>query len=149
MKKNFILIWLLLASFASSAQDAKEILKKSFEQCQSVQNGYYEMDKYMKFMSGKDTTKTAFTCYFKKLNNDSIYSTLFHYKEFRKDEYLSDVLYTGDDFVTTYLGDSTATIMSKTLWAKEIKSAAHNYTFYSVAFRSFLSVSTTHIITPH
>lgn len=131
MKKNFIFIWLLLASFTASSQDAKEILKKSFEKCQSVQNGYYEMDKYMKFMSGNDTTKTAFICHFKKLNNDSIYSSLFHCKDFRKDKYTGDALYTGVDFVTTNPEDSTATIMSKTLWAEDIKSYAHNRTFYS------------------
>jgi thiol-disulfide isomerase/thioredoxin len=131
MKKNLIFICLMLASLAASAQDAKAILKKSFERCQSVQNGYYEMDEYMKFMSGMDTSKTSFNCYFKKLDNDSIYGSSFHYQEFRKGEYVGDVLYTGDDFVTAYIKDSIATIQSKTLWAEDMKSAAHDYTFYS------------------
>jgi len=41
------------------------------------------------------------------------------------------VLYTGDDFVNYSKKDSTGRIMSKALWAKEIKSYSHNYTFYS------------------
>ena len=131
MKNILLTTGLLLFYFTSFGQDAKEILKQSYDKCQSVQNGYYEMSEYMKFMSGKDTSKNSFNCYFKKLKDDSLYSSAFHYKAYFKEEYTGDVLYTGDDFVRTSTIDSTATIMQKSMWAKEIKSYSHNYTFNS------------------
>lgn len=131
MKYNLLTAGLFLFCIASFGQDAKEILKQSYDKCQSVQNGYYEMTKYMKFMTNKDTSKSSFICYFKKLKDDTLYSSAFHYKAFLKDEYTGDVLYTGDDFVRTSTKDSTATIMAKSMWAKQIKSYSHNFTFYS------------------
>lgn len=131
--KNILFItgFITILLFASCKPNAKDILKKSFESCQSVENGYYEMTHYMKYMSGNDTTKSTFNCYFKKLTTDTIYSSVFHYQYHRNGEYSKDVLYTGDDFVNYSEKDSTGQIMSKTLWAKEIKSYSHNYTFYS------------------
>ena len=131
--KNILFItgFITILLFASCKPNSKDILKKSFESCQSVENGYYEMTHYMKYMSGNDTTKSTFNCYFKKLTTDTIYSSAFHYQYHRNGEYSRDVLYTGDDFVNYSKKDSTGRIMSKTLWAKEIKSYSHNYTFYS------------------
>lgn len=120
---------LLSATFVSFAQDAKDILKKSFNKYKLIQNGYYEMDTYTKYMSGKDTLKTSLICYFKKLQNGSPYTSAFHTKHFWKGEYSGEVLYTGDDLVRTNLYDSTATIMSKTLWANDIKDAIKGSTF--------------------
>lgn len=131
MKNMLLTTGLILICFASFGQDVKMILKQSYDKCQSVHNGYYEMSKYMKYMSNNDTSKSSFNCYFKKLTDDSLYSSAFHYKAFWKDDYTGDVLYTGDDFVSTSTEDSTATIMQKSMWAKEIKSYSHNYTFYS------------------
>ncbi|MDP1727612.1 MAG: TlpA disulfide reductase family protein [Bacteroidota bacterium] len=131
MKRNLLISVLVLFALVSTAQDAKVILQKSYDKCQSVQNGYYEMTKYMKFMSNiKDTFETSFNCYFKKLKDDSIYSSAFHYKAFYKGEYTNDVMYTGDDFVRIMPKDSSAMIMAKSQWAKEIESYKHNYTFY-------------------
>ena len=131
--KNVSFITGLIATllFASCTPNAKEILKKTFEKCQSIENGYYEMDRYMKYMSGNDTSSSSYICYFKKLPDDTIYSSAFHYQHFYDGEYLRDVLYTGDDFVNYWANDSTGEIMSKILWAKDIKSYSHNYTFYS------------------
>jgi peroxiredoxin len=50
---------------------------------------------------------------------------------FSENEYKRDVLYSGDDFVNYSKNDSTGSIISKKLWAKDIKSYSHNYTFYS------------------
>jgi thiol-disulfide isomerase/thioredoxin len=116
---------------AAFGQDAKEILIQSYDKCQSIQNVYYEMTKYMKFMTIKDTSKSSFNCYFKKMKDDTLFSSAFHYYAFSNDEYTGDVLYTGDDFVRTSAKDSTATIMAKSRWAKEIKSIRHNFTFYT------------------
>jgi peroxiredoxin len=129
--RNLLAVGLFLSCLTSFGQDATMILKQSFDKCQSIQNGYYEMTKYNKYMSAKDTVRRSITCYFKKLKDDGLYSSAFHYKTVFDDTVLFDVMYTGADFVTASSVDSTATIMSKSQWAKEIKSYAHNYIFYS------------------
>jgi thiol-disulfide isomerase/thioredoxin len=134
MKNTIFIIGLLTTLLFASCTDSPnpvEIMRKSLVKSQSIENGYYEMEHYMKYMSSKDTSLQVFKCYFNKLENDSIYSSAFHYEVFSGDEYKRDVLYTGDDFVNYSKNDSTGRIMSKTLWAKEIKSYSHNYTFYS------------------
>lgn len=122
-----LLVMMLLASCKPNAED---ILKKSLEKCQSVENGYYEMTHYMKYMSGNDTTTSNYNCYFKKLAADTIYSFAFHYQQYKNGEYSGDVLYTGDNFVSYSENDSTTEIKSNSLWAKDIKSRSHNNIFY-------------------
>lgn len=129
--KVFLASILPIVSCALFAQSATDILKRSYEKCQAVQSGHYEMDYYIKFMTGKDTMKNSFDCYFRKSKDDSLYSSVFHYKKFIKNEFTGEVLYSGNDFITTNARDSTAIIMSKTMWADDIKSFSHNYTFYS------------------
>lgn len=120
---------LLIAS--CSNPNAEDILRMSYEKCQSIENGYYEMTQYMKYMSAADTISSSFYCHFEKLPDDTLYSSAFHYQFYRNGEYRSDVLYNGEDFVSYSKNDSTGNIMSKKLWANEIKSFSHNYTFYS------------------
>jgi len=135
MKTKLLTIGLLLAVFFNSCSqkpNAEKILKKSFEKCQAIENGYYEMEHYMKYMSNKDTSLQIYKCYFKRLENDTIYPSAFHYQSFSENEYKGDVLYTGDDFVSYSKKDSTGEVMSKKLWAEKIKAYSHNYTFYSL-----------------
>lgn len=127
MKNDLLTTGLLILCFASFGQDAKVILKQSYDKCQSVQSGYYEMTNYKKFATNKDTIKSSFNLSFKKLKNDSLCSSAFHYKLFLDDATAIEAMYTGDDFVQATSKDSTATIMSKSLWANEFKSVADNY----------------------
>ena len=131
--KNLILILGFCGVLFSSCSkpNAEKILQKSYEKCQSIKSGYYEMTHYMKYMSDVDTTSSSFYCYFEKLHDDTIYSSAFHYQYYHDGEYKMDVMYTGEDFVRYSKNDSTGNIMSKMLRAKEIKSFSHNYTFYS------------------
>jgi len=134
MKNKLLIFGLLTTIIFSSCNKTpkpKEILTKSFDKCRTVESGYYEMEHYMKYMSKEDTSLQIYKCYFKKLKNDSIYSSAFHYQMFSENEYKSEVLYTGNDFVNYSKKDSTGEVMSKKLWAKDIKSYSHNYTFYS------------------
>lgn len=117
---------------SSNAQDATEILQKSWNKCQTIKNGYYEMTSYMKYMDNKDTVPTFFKCYFQKLKDDSIYSSAFHYQSFWKMAYSGDVMYTGDEFVYYSTKDSSGTIMKKSLWAEDISASSHNQKFYSL-----------------
>jgi len=82
-------------------------------------------------MSNIDTTISEFKCYFQKLPGDTIYSSAFHYQYQSNEEYIRDVLYTGNEYVSYSTEDSSGRVMSKTLWANEIKSSSNNSAFYS------------------
>lgn len=132
MKLKLLILYFTFPLIAI-AQDPVALLKKSYKKCQAVQYGYYEMTQSMKYMTRQDTQQTHFRCHFKKLKDDSLFSSAFHYQYNRPiyDSLWRDVLYTGDDFVKTNPKDSTAEIMRKSQWADDIKSIAHNYTFYT------------------
>ena len=132
MKRRIILTGLfLIAIICASAQDPKDILKKTIEKCLSVRNGYYEMTKYTKFMTRKDTMNNSYICHFKKLQDDSLFSSAFHNKQFFNGKFLGEIIYTGEELIRTNPEDSTATIMSKKLWSADIESIRHNFIFYS------------------
>ena len=131
MKINLFIVGLFLFSIITCKQDpdpSRAILKKSFEKCQSIRNGYYEMTKYVKWKGEVDTSKYTFNCYFKKLKNNNIYCSAFRYREFCKG-YISDVLFTGDTFVSSSNADSTAVIMDGSRWAKEIDPKINRQSF--------------------
>lgn len=131
MKAVLFITIVQLSLIFTYGQEPTGILKVSYKKCQSVYNGYYEMTKQMKQLTSKDTSEISFNCLFRKLPHDTIYSSAFHYKIFGNKKYQGEILYTGDDFVRAFPADSSATVMSKSLWAKEIKSYSHNYIFYT------------------
>ena len=132
MKAKFLLISILfIINSCTQKPDAKNILKKSFEKCQTIENGYYEMEHHMKYLSKKDTAFQTYKCYFKKLQEDSLFPSAFHYQMFSDTAYIKNAIYTGNDLVSYSTNDSTGRIMSKKRWAKKIKALSHNYTFYS------------------
>lgn len=120
----------ILRTFSLSGQEVKEILKNSFDKCQSIQNGYYEFTHQMKILTEMDTQNTSYQCHFRKLENDSIFSVAFNNKSFYKGEFISSVLYTGNEQVNINVKDSTARVKSTQLWSDEIIKFKHNYTFY-------------------
>ncbi len=124
----------MVMSFVCTGQEAKQIMKEAFDKCQSIQSGYYEMIHSQKYMTGTDTVSSTFNCYFKKLADDTLYSSAFHYTSFYKGEYGQDVLYTGNEFVTYGTDDSTGQVMVNELWAQKIDDFSHNYTFYDPLF---------------
>jgi len=137
MKTLYNFLW-ILAIFVSACQengDPVDILQKSSAHCLSIQKGYYEMDKYMKYMSGADTIKVSYKAYYEKLPSDTIYHARFHYGQYTRDTNRYNVLYTGDEFITYSLQDSNGRIMQKSLWADEIVDYRHNYKFYDPLFR--------------
>lgn len=127
---------LILLTLFSTAQDTKQILEMSFQKCQTVKNGYFEMSRKIKNMTETDTFTSRFKCYFKKLDHDTIYPCAFHYTEFYKDkEKRSQILmrgkmYTGEDYVSVNV-DSTAVVMSKKNLAKEIMAYRNKSTLYT------------------
>ena len=125
---------LLLRLIISCKPDVQEILIKSYNKCQSIENGYYEMTRYNTLTIVKDTPGDTYSCYFKKLINDSIYSSAFHLKHFSKGQFKSEVIYTGEEFVRVEANDSTAKIISKAKSAKDIRDNVFRYPFYSPLF---------------
>jgi thiol-disulfide isomerase/thioredoxin len=111
-----IIVLLLLNSFILSAQNAKEILKNTYRKCQTIQNGYYEMTRYRKMMDSKDTLSSTSNCFFKRLKDDDLHLSAFHYSDGG-----NILIYTGSDLATVHSWDSSAVIMSKELWAEKIK----------------------------
>jgi len=123
-------ILLSLSISALSQNDAKQILIQAREACQKIENGYYEMERHMKYMSGPDTSQRSFSCHFQKLPEDTLFSTAFHYVTFNNGEHAVHIMYTGEELVRYNLKDSTGNIMATKVWAEEISAIKHNFTFY-------------------
>lgn len=131
MKTKFSLVLFLLVAIQLHSQDAKEILKKAFEKCQSVQNGYYEMTDYFKPLTREEPYIRQFRCTFKKLDHDPLFSSAFNNQQFYNNMWDWANVYTGNELIWISHKDSTATILEKVKWFDEIKSIRHNYKFYS------------------
>ncbi len=130
MKRNFILASLLFAAMTLTAQDAKEIFRKSKEKCQSITNGYYEMTAHKKYMSGPDTSVSAKKCYFKKAKSNKPFPAAFHLQFMDGEQLTGAALYTGEELITYSLKDSTGTILSMDDRKSEINSWIENYDFF-------------------
>ncbi len=119
-----LMLIILIKTIEVDAQNAEDILQKSYNKCQSIENGYYEMTKYRKFMSSKDTSKSYSSCYFKKLKNDDL-----NLPAYRID-YGGIAFYNGNELVDASSYDSTAIIFSKELWAKRIEKESRRFSFF-------------------
>ena len=105
----FIAVFLAYKSFGQSP-DPVAILKKATQKCQSIRNGSYTMHFKIKYMTTKDTAYEKYVCRFRKLPQDTLYHSVFHYKKFTGGRYVKDVLYTGNELVDFSAKDSTGTI---------------------------------------
>jgi peroxiredoxin len=129
-----VLAWaavVVMLAGCNSQPTAEDVLRKSYQKCQSIQEGHYEMSRKMKYMSHNDTTLSRYTCDFKKLPDDTIYGKAFNsFEEHSVSEWSRHYLYTGNEFV--YFDDSTGTLMPCDLWAADIIRERHNRKFYTV-----------------
>lgn len=133
MIKFFLLIITLSLSFNLSGQNAKQILQQSYSKCLNIKNGYYDLEKKMKWMDEKDTIDYGeYKVYFKKLKNDSLFTVAFNSELLSKGESIRNVMYTGKEYVTFSKKDSSAEVMSNANWTKTILSKRHNdiFNFY-------------------
>ena len=130
-KIGFLSVVIVLAG-CNSMPTAEEVLWKSYQKCQSIQEGHYVMDWKKKYMSDNDTTFNRYTCDFKKLPDDTIFGKAFNsFEEYLNSKWISSYhhLYTGNEYVS--YGDSTGIIQSCDLWAKDIIRGRHNIKFYT------------------
>lgn len=128
-----VLAWAAVAVMlagCNSQPTAEDVLRKSYQKCQSIQEGHYEMTRKKKWMSGNDTTLSRYTCDFKKLPDDTVYGKAFNsFEEYSVSEWSRHYLYTGNEYAS--FDDSTGTLMPCDLWAKDIIAVRHNRTFYT------------------
>ena len=128
-----VLAWVAVAVMlagCNSQPTVEDVLRRSYQKCQSIQEGHYEMSRKMKYMSDNDTTLSRYTCDFKKLPDDTIYGKAFNsFEQHSVSEWSRHYLYTGNEFVS--FDDSTGTLMSRDLWAADIIRDRHNRTFYT------------------
>ena len=105
------IVTMLVGCTSKPTTTVEEVLRKSYQKCQSIQQGHYVMEVRKKYMSDSDTTLNRYTCDFKKLPYDLIFGKAFHYYD---EDLLGDwryhFLYTGEEYV--YYEDTTGTIMS-------------------------------------
>ncbi len=136
MKYKLILSAILLWFFASCKQDAKEILKKSFDKCQKIQNGYYEMTRFSHDYDDTDTSVNSYKCFFNKIQNDSLSSSAFHIQEFYRKPggdttvHSREYIYTGAVFVNLF-SDSTAVVIDKSKWANRVATSLYQCVLFS------------------
>lgn len=123
-----IIVAMLVGCTSKPTPTVEEVLRKSYQKCQSIQQGHYEMTQKKKWMSHNDTTMTRYTCDFKKLPDDTIFGKAFNSNEFDP-EWSFHYLYTGNEEVR--YGDSTGTIRSCDPWAADIIRGRHNVTLYT------------------
>lgn len=97
----------------SYAVNPKKILKKSFDRCQKIHNGYYEISKYMKYPLSSDTSINFMKGYFKKIYGDTLCSAAFHYSKYNNHDYLGEFIYNGNDYIMATKSDSSVKILNK------------------------------------
>lgn len=133
LRTLYFLLLLIVTLFSSCTPDAKDILEKSINKCQSINNGYYEFNHLIRYMYGDSVTQ-SYKCYFKKLPDDSLFSSAFHLQQYYNGNYSQDVLYTGNELINYWLYDSVGEIMSNKLWAQDIKFRGQKFSYFSPFF---------------
>jgi len=127
---RYILFVILSWPVYTYCQDPYAIIKSSFDSCQTVSNGYYEMKTKMKFMTEIDTLRYYYKCYFKKDSADTIFGMCFHYKKYINNNLPGEVIYSRDALVNTFPNDSSAIVRSTSMWANDIRMTKYNHIFY-------------------
>ena len=129
----FSFVAILVSLVGCHQQTAVEVLRKSYQKCQSIEGGHYEMTRLMKYVSGPDTTVTEHVCEFMKLPDDTLYGFAFNSRLEYDDGNVLYTLYTGDEFVQYH--DSTGKVTSCELWMEHLQSIKHNFSFFDPLVR--------------
>ncbi len=137
MKKLLLLCTLALAVALVGCKTqhltAKDVILSSYQKCQSIQCGHYEVDYLIKYMSGDDTSYCRFTCDFNKKLLDSIFGKTFalvEEYEYSGEKYRSNYLYTGNEFVE--YNDTSGMVVPCGMYAQDIANNwRHQLDFYT------------------
>jgi peroxiredoxin len=132
MNKQILWLTILLASSVfATAQDAKQIIQKSYNNCKAIRSGSYEMANYFKSMTSTDTGMFVIHCDFKKLTGDTLFPVAFHYQQFKDKELFTAAIYTGEELIDLDPSDSTASVMQKKIWSEGIYNSRGQYNFFT------------------
>ena len=80
MKRQFIFAFALIMlplTVCNAQESVENVIRKSREKCQSIQEGHYVMERKMKHMDDKDTDYYRITCCFRKIPDDTIFGKAF------------------------------------------------------------------------
>jgi len=128
----FILLITILGSMVNrlQAQDPQAWIEKALAKCESIDRGYYQMTRTMKYMSGADTTTNRRSTYFKKLPNDTLFGFAFNYRWISQEDTFYSRFYSGKELVYLDSKERKASITSVEKWAEHIYNIKHNMDFY-------------------
>ncbi|MBQ8957845.1 MAG: TlpA family protein disulfide reductase [Bacteroidales bacterium] len=133
MKKTVYLIAASLFVAGCHHPSVEEMMRKSYQKCQSIESGHYEMTYLMKYMSKPDTTITQYVCEFLKLPDDTLFGFAFHSQLENDNGTVRSTLYTGNELVR--YDDSAGTITSCALWMDHLQNIQHNFLFFDPLVR--------------
>ncbi len=122
---------MLLFHLVVEAQTAKEILQKSKTACLAIEQGTYQMESFMKYMDNSDTSYTCYDCTFKKMKEDTVFSSFFHFTMLYDTTYLGHILYNGNEYAYSNEDSVSLTVISMEKWADEVQARKHNLKFFT------------------
>jgi thiol-disulfide isomerase/thioredoxin len=125
MRKISLIIVFALFTLCSIGQEARAIMRKTLEKCQSIQNGFCETTKYFKSITDNDTSVSKGKYFFKKIQGDTLFPMLFHTYWIKESKSIYEKIYTGQEVVNLDMEDSNATVTAISSWGSTIR--ANNY----------------------
>ena len=133
MKKVIYLAVVVFFLTGCHQPNLEEVIKNSYEKCQSIEGGRYEMTRLMKYVSETDTAVMHYVCDFRKLPDDSLFGCAFNTRLEYKDGNVLNNLYTGNELVQYQ--DSTGRVISCELWMEHLQDIKHNFDFFDPLVR--------------
>lgn len=140
---GFIFSFNLLQPLSIHSQNPIDIIYGAYVKCNTVQRGYLEGTRCLKFPTNRDTICLSYRSYFSRLASDSIYGRTFHsfisFLNGMDKGKPAEVVYTGQDLVYTMPDDSTAIIRSTNIWAQDLKKQNIQYRYFDplLYYKSF------------
>ena len=129
MKKYAVFLFAVFAMGRIMAQDPADLLLKSRAKCLELNKVYYEMTEWFKPMTDRDTNITTSKCWMKKVKDDAFFGCFFHYQYSFNGQGNGDGIYTGEELLSSYSGDSSAQIIPVKQYPDYVQSIAHNHKF--------------------
>lgn len=120
MKNCFLSLVLFWPFRFALGNDPKEILIAAYQQCQSMQFGYYEATSFKKYLFAKDTIRQYSTCFFIRQKDDSLTGSYFHMTEMPEGK-TRQIIYNGREYIRATPEDSLAVTYNVSSWEDEVR----------------------------
>ena len=126
MKKYAVFLFAVFAMERIMAQDPADLLLKSRAKCLELNKVYYEMTEWFKPMTDKDTGITTSICWMKKVKEDQVFGCFFHYHYSYNGQGNGDAIYTGEELLSSWSGDSSAQLIPVKQYPDYVQSIAQD-----------------------